>query len=297
MNRGGQHALKSRDVSARSCSGTIRKSEAIMVQRRLRFFQGGADLEMLTIRKLIVAHAGEASVEDKGLRWGARASEYLPEIEASIGRGETAVLVELKDDLPANIDRSGMVFVDHHGERAGAARPSALRQVFELLGLPERRWTRELSLVEANDIGHIRGLREMGASEAEIVAVRTADRRAQGILEDVDLASRAALHRMQKLPGLDLIRTKLPTSSAITDFLEPEFGGPGYENLLVVMPAKLAFYGDGRVIADLAGTPGCWFGGALPDRGYWGMECRGKVKDAIVRTIKDLAAAGVRARS
>lgn len=140
------------------------------------FFLGGYDLEMVTIRDLL-KHLGQPFC-DKRLHWGARASQYRAEIEETLVRGETPVLVELQPDMDLPPER--VVLVDHHGERAGADRPSSLRQVFKLLRLPAARWTRELALVEANDIGHVRGMLALGASLEELVRIRRADRAAQG---------------------------------------------------------------------------------------------------------------------
>lgn len=85
-------------------------------KRSLFFFLGGYDLEMVTIRELLVEHA-PGLYYDRKLSWGARASNYRTEIEAVLGREDVPVLVELAMDLPLDPDR--MVVVDHHGERAG----------------------------------------------------------------------------------------------------------------------------------------------------------------------------------
>ena len=66
--------------------------------KSLVFFLGGHDLEMLTIRELL-EKAAPGRFHDKRLAWGARATEYKEEIGACLHRGETPVLVELKDDL------------------------------------------------------------------------------------------------------------------------------------------------------------------------------------------------------
>lgn len=238
---------------------------------KLAFFLGGHDLEMIEVRKLIEAADPMLAIHDKGLHWGARASSYLPGIESALASGNTPVLVELEHDLPDTLPRARLMFVDHHGEAAGHNKPGALRQVFELLS-KERTiaWTRWHELVQVNDIGHIAGLRAMGASPDEIRLVRDADRLAQGITADIERQSRAAIEGMKAEGALSVIRTDLTTASAITDFLEPEYGGRPVPNLLVLMPGKAAFYGDGGAILAMRDWPGCWYGGALPERGYWG---------------------------
>lgn len=260
-------------------------------------FLGGADLEMVTIGSLALACLDATQVRDKHLTWGARASAYASEIAATIENGRTPVLIELTNDLGPEIDRTRLIEIDHHNEAAGADAPSSLRQLFNLLGaLGGDRpliWTRHFTLVEANDIGHIQGLRAVGATDAEIADIRAADRRAQGITLDVERRSLDAIASRQVTDNLTIIKTDITTASAITDFLDPALGGPGFDNLLVEMPGKLAFYGAGRVIDALRDVPGCWYGGALPDRGFWGCAMvdpvASKTKTRIIELARETA--------
>ncbi|MGH6816350.1 MAG: hypothetical protein ACREC6_11665 [Hyphomicrobiaceae bacterium] len=255
----------------------------------IRMFLGGADLEMAAIRRLAVEVLGAPKVEDKRLAWGAKASAYEAEIRAALERGETAVLVELAYDLPPDLPRGRLVEIDHHGARAGKDAASSLRQTFDLLGLPPQRWTRELELIEANDIGHIRGLRQAGATATEIVAIRNEDRSAQGMTPDVEALSRDAVRRAVRQSRLTIVQTSAPTASAIGDFIQPEFGGPGADNLLVLMPATVSFFGMGRVVSALADVEGSWHGGALPETGFWGVAIPpGRARDALAARIETL---------
>ena len=234
-----------------------------------RYFLGGADLEMEAIRELVAAHAA-LPAHDKGLRWGARLSAYRDELAASLAAGETPVLVELADDLAADaFDRGRCVVVDHHGPRAGRDAPSALEQVFARLRLPPVCWTRRLALVAANDKGHIAGLAAAGAGGGDIEAVRTADRRAQGLTAADDARARAAVARRRRYGRLTVVENA--PASAAADFLHPAFGGPGFDRLLVVEPATVTVDAEGAVVEALAAeVPGSWCGGFLPERGYWG---------------------------
>ena len=76
---------------------------------RWTFFLGGRDLEMVTIRDLLADRsrtAGDVRVIDRELSWSdARASAFADEIRETIHDGSPAVLVELKDDLPADFPR------------------------------------------------------------------------------------------------------------------------------------------------------------------------------------------------
>jgi len=251
-----------------------------------RFFFGGHDLEMTEIQALLSEIELGDRIVDFGLPWGARASAYQAEITAALLRGETPVLIELEDDLPAGFDRDDIISIDHHGVRAGAERPSALRQVYDLVGVNRRlAWTRRRALVDANDIGHVRALRAMGATPDEVRAIRDADRMAQGVSDATERESRRAIAAAEHRGALVIVRSSAPTSSAIVDFLLPEYGGPGADEVLVVMPDKVAFFGRGSVIEDLKSVPGCWYGGALPNFGYWGAMLEGSSAEEVVERV------------
>jgi hypothetical protein len=175
----------------------------------LRFFLGGRDLEMVEIRRLLDRHAPDR-FEDLGLSWGARASAYLPGIEAALARGETPVLVELIDDLPATMDRARLRVVDHHGNAAW--RPTAIEQVFALLGLPSENWTRHMMLVAVNDRAHVDGLIAIGASAEEVAAIRAADRAVQGVTAADEAEAARAIATRQVVGRLTEIRTTSNTS-------------------------------------------------------------------------------------
>jgi hypothetical protein len=238
---------------------------------RFHFFLGGHDLEMLTIRDLVISVVGPDAVDDAALGWGAKASAYLEQIVKSLEAGQLPVLVELGDDLPAHFVRERLIFVDHHGALAGLDRPSSLRQVFDLLALPDGQWTRWFDLVVANDVGHIRQLRAIGASAREIRAIRDADRAAQGITAEDEDAAKKALAAAERRGALLIVRLDRARSSPVGDFLEPEYSGPGVDNLLVLTPASANFFGAGTIVKILQQEAGSWSGGALPERGFWGM--------------------------
>ncbi len=234
------------------------------------FFLGGRDLEMATIREFLAEHA-PGRFHDRELSWGAKTSDYREEIEACLFAGETPVLVELKDDL--GLDPMRVVVVDHHGERAGADRPTSLHQVFDLLGLPPAKWTRWFDLVSANDRGYIPEMLEIGASREEIVKVRSADRAAQGITPEEETEAERAMQSAETLAGGMLTVVRLPhtRTATVADPLGPALGGPGYKNLLVISPGQVNFFGRGDLVLALERSfPGGWYGGALPESGFWG---------------------------
>ena len=234
--------------------------------RPLRFFLGGRDLEMATIAALARGVAGPDAVVDKGLGWGARASAYADEIAAAAGAGATPVLVELEADIPLP---ENAILVDHHGARA--AGPTALEQVFALLALPARRWTRRLALIAANDRGHVRAMRALGASHAESAAVRRADRRAQGVSRAEEEAGLTALAKARWEPAAHALLVSLPhrRAATATDPLAIHLRDP--PDLVVVMPGEIAFFGSApRAAALHAALPGGWIGGDPPHSAFWG---------------------------
>jgi hypothetical protein len=223
---------------------------------------------MSVVADLVRTECGASALVDKALCWGARASDYRVEIARAVADGLRPVLVELVPDLALP---EGAIWIDHHGERAGG--PSSLRQVFDLLRLPEARWSRRFALVAANDTGHVASMRAIGASDEEIVTIRAADRRAQGITPAEEEAGLAALAVARRAQGDGVLVVRLPhgRSATVTDPLA--LRGGGAEEVLVLMPKSIGYFGAGAAIMALdAAFPGGWRGGELPARGFWGLE-------------------------
>lgn len=254
---------------------------------RLVFFLGGRDLEMLTVRELLEEPG--LRFHDKSLAWGAKASDYREEIDNALSAGLTPVLVELGVDIPLPADR--VTVIDHHGRRAGSDLPTSLHQVFDLLQLPGERWSRRFELVAANDRGYIPEMLERGATPQEIEEIRAADRRVQGVTEEEEAVATAAIaQRREYAQGmLTVVVLSHNRASIVADLLLAELGGPGYENLLVISPEEVNFFGDGDSVRMLDKLfPGGWLGGALPERGFWGR--RGACKDVERLLVKHLEA-------
>ncbi len=236
----------------------------------LIFFLGGRDLEMVEIRALLEREA-PGRFHDCGLAWGAIASAYREQIEAALKMGATPVLVELTNDIGLSPSRA--LIVDHHGLMAGAGTPTSLEQVFRLLGLDQSRWTRWMGLVSANDRAYIPGLQGAGASRDEIAQIRALDRAAQGVTAEDEAEAALAVAAAKGLFGnhLTVVRMSRARLAAVEDRLHPALGGPGVENLLLLSDAEVNFSGQGFAVLALNDRfPGGWYGGALPDRGFWG---------------------------
>lgn len=254
----------------------------------LTFFLGGRDLEMAEIAALVRATVGAHAVVDKGLPWhGAVASAYANEIATALACGRQPVLVELGLDLDAGvIDRC--LVVDHHGSRAGADQPTSLEQVFALLHLPPSRWTRRHALVAANDRGWIPGLRAMGATAAEIAAIRAEDRAAQGITAADEEAGARALIGRERVADGSLVVVRLPhaRTAVVMDRLAQEAGDDQVPDTLIQSPGEVNFSGcGGRVRALDAAFPGGWCGGALPHFGFWGKAAPLPPVDALIAVL------------
>ncbi|MGH8470520.1 MAG: hypothetical protein ACREVY_16600 [Gammaproteobacteria bacterium] len=254
----------------------------------LVYFLGGADLEMATIRALL-DETVPGYVHDKGLLWGAKASAYREEIMSTLAQGFTPVLVELEDDL--GLGSPCLIIVDHHGPGAGRDKPTSLHQIFDLLDLPPARWTRWHDLVAANDCGYIHQMIKMGATREEIIRIRAADRTAQGITPEDELAGQKAVSQAETVADGRLTIVRLPhnRTAVVTDRFDPDLGGPGFQNLLVHSVGEVNFYGDGKIIEALATRfPSGWYGGALPERGFWGKIGTGhEVESFLIQYLSD----------
>jgi len=254
----------------------------------LYFFLGGRDLEMATIAALLTTQAAGHFL-DKGLPWGAKASAYWDEIVIAQTRGDTPVLVELENDLGLTVP--DVIFVDHHGSCAGANKPTSLEQVFHLLGLPPAAWTPWYDLVAANDRGHIRALRSLGAADADVRSVRREEWRVQGITDSEVAAAQEALSRREEERSLIIVTIPHERSTLIADLIDPAFGGTGMKNLFVVSPNQVNFQGEGRVVVALSKAfPGGWLGGELPAYGFWGHDRSGLNSSTIKQFILGIVA-------
>lgn len=257
-----------------------------MDRPRFCFFLGGRDLEMTEIERL--ARAAGAIVISNDLAWGARLSDYAAKMEEAHQSGLTCVGVELRDDMHPDWPlRGGLILLDHHGE--DATRPSSLRQAFVLLDYPSVAWDRRLTLVEANDVGHVGALRAAGATTEEILLIRAEDRAAQGVTSDDEQAGLQALERAEIRHGWVIVCLPHSRCATVTDPLALD---PAYRdwprNCLVCSPGEVNAFADGASIRELdEAFPGGWSGGELPLRGYWGLMFGGAATccDDVIRRL------------
>jgi hypothetical protein len=113
------------------------------------------------------------------------------------------------------------------------------------------------------------------ATREELNLIRAADRAAQGVRPEDETAAREAIARRQTIAGgaLTILRLACQRTSPAADLMEPVLGGPGYRNLLVLSPGEANFFGEGALVLGLNERfPGGWYGGDLPERGFWGRQ-------------------------
>lgn len=197
------------------------------------FLLGGNDLEMTTIKNLLV-NAGE-QFETHDLRWdNAKLSSYEKTLGEYGNSPDYQIYgVELNEDIP---HPDNYVRIDHHNDFAN--KPSSLEQVATLLGLA---MDRHMQLVAANDSRYIPGMIKLGASREEIDDIRRADRAAQGVSEGDD--ERLAEESLKSCKGdasnLYVVKSLTSKFSTICDRMYP------YRRLLIYNDDIAEFYGEG----------------------------------------------------
>ena len=196
------------------------------------FLLGGSDLEMTTIKNLLV-NAGE-QFETHDLRWdNAKLSSYEKTLEEYGNSHDYQIYgIELNEDIP---HPDNYVRIDHHNDFAN--KPSSLEQVATLLGLE---MDRHMQLVAANDSRYIPGMIKLGASREEIDDIRRADRAAQGVSEgDESLAEESLKSCKGNIYDLYVVKSLTSKFSTICDRMYP------YRRLLIYNDDVAEFYGEG----------------------------------------------------
>ena len=195
------------------------------------FFLGGSDLEMTTVRHLLIEKG--IPFEDKNLNWdNAFLSKYSDVFDKY--KGYSIYGVELKNDL--NDTPSGYYLIDHHNELSNY--PSTLEQVSEILG---HKLTEREKLIAANDKGYIPAMEKLGATKEQITEIRRLDRIEQGVTKVEEEEAIKSLSTKETYGNLIIIHTSSKRFSPITDALYP------YKALLIVSTKNKSFcyYGLG----------------------------------------------------
>ena len=243
------------------------------MSEQLFFLLGGADLEMQTIRDVLVRQS--IPFADHHLRWdNALLSSYRKELQ-EVKDGQTVYGLELREDiLPPICYRA----IDHHNGLSSL--PCALEQVMEILQLPMNRYEQ---LVSANDKAYIPGMLALGATSEEIATVRLADRKAQGVTdEEEQLAEKAIVNNQEFVNGLIIIRALCSRFSPICDRLFP------YQKLLIYTESEWMYYGEGATLvresfSDEFEVGDLFYGGG--EHGYVGIKQNVYNKDEILEMV------------
>jgi hypothetical protein len=194
------------------------------------FLLGGHDLEMLTIKQMLIENEfpDEKSIADNNLQWGAKLSEY----QNLFNDVQTFVGIELIPDIDPPPHYIG---IDHHNENS--QKSSSLEQIAELLGIE---LTREQQLIAANDKGFIPAMEAFGATPEEIADIRSRDREAQGVTEeDERLGEKSIKENLTIENGITVVKSLTSKFSTITDRLYP------CDQVLIYTNNELTYYGKG----------------------------------------------------
>ena len=246
------------------------------MSEQLFFLLGGADLEMQTIRDVLVCQG--IPFADHHLRWdNALLSSYQEELQERKG-GQTIYGIELREDiLPPSCYRA----VDHHNGLSSF--PCALEQVLEILQLPMNRYEQ---LVSANDKAYIPGMLALGATSEEIATIRLADRKAQGVTEEEEhLAEKAIADNKEIVNGLIIVYALCSRFSPICDRLFP------YHKLLVYTDSEWMYYGDDstkvcELFSDDLLEGNLFYGGG--EQGYVGIKQNVYDKNEILEMVDQI---------
>lgn len=224
------------------------------------FLLGGHDLEMVEIRKLLEGeglHSGRDFL-DFGLNWGAKLSSY----QGHFHQERWNVGIELIEDI-CRPER--YIQIDHHNEIQ--SRPSAIKQVADLLDIQLSRWQQ---LVAANDAGYIPEMLQIGATQQEILEIRKQDRACQGVTEEEEaLAVKSINQLLREENGVAIIQALCTKFSPITDLLYGK-----YEKLIIYRSNELTYYGKNKtelenIFAELMQQGIAYSGGGA--NGFWGI--------------------------
>ncbi len=239
--------------------------------RKYVFFLGGHDAEMVEIRNILKERGAE--FYDKKLSWGAKLSDYKAAID-NLPKNKIPVFIELIIDCPYPDD---IFIIDHHDENAGKDKKTSIEQIAELLCIE---LTKEQQLISANDIGHIRAMKNMCATDEEIERIRRMDREAQGVTpEDERLAEESINNQLEEVGiNIAIINSRTNKTSAVFDRIYDK-----YRHIFIFTPdGEMNYSGEGEMVFLLTKkynemkkhnpTIQFWSGGNLPDNGYFGSN-------------------------
>lgn len=237
------------------------------------FFLGGYDLEMLEIKKLLLAE--KFKVLDTKLSWE---NAWLSKYARFFNKTKRFVGIELREDIKPPLHYQ---LIDHHNENSDI--PSAIEQVADLIGV---KLTREQQLIAANDKGYIPAMKALGATDDEISDIRRRDRAAQGVTEEDEKLGEKSIEE-NIIIDHDLIQVKslTPHFSTITDRLYP------FKELLIKYNNEIVYHGNkstklANEFLNLIIDKKAFTGGG--ENGYFGIDPNKVSEFESVRIYKEI---------
>lgn len=172
--------------------------------------------------------------------------------------------------------------IDHHNENAD--RPASIEQVAEIVGVP---LNLEEKFIAANDSGYIPAMEQLGRSylmttedtQEMIGHIRLMDRQCQGITLEQENSAQRVVNALDISGRKDLIVIEDFEHSKCATLTDRLYGK--YDNLLICsQDGEINFYGDSRIVQNLADEFGGWHG-----QGFWGAT--GVDANAIIVTVME----------
>lgn len=250
----------------------VKTSVTKMVNKKI-FLLGGMDLEMCVIRDMLKEH--NIAYHDRNLKWNNAAISRYSDILDKYKNQDNIIIygIELTEDMSVP---DNYVCIDHHNDFSH--KPSSLEQTATILGIEMSYFYK---LVSANDKDYIPGMQKIGATEQDIIRIRTMDRKCQGVTEEDEKAAEKSINEntIQK-NNITIVHSYTSCFSAICDRLYP------CNNLLIYTDKEASYYGSkvSKLIEKYARAVKenkMYYGG---DNGYFGVS-RGAYNETELNEI------------
>lgn len=294
-------------------------------QKRTMFLLGGHDLEMISIKKLLLDFGFEDISETADLSCDLCFADFtLTWSDASIASYKkflnySGIIYGIELFANENIKLPEQYHrIDHHNDFSD--KPSAIEQVLAIISdipvqcqnsmLQGKTWLPKnsliaieaeklklepiqfIKLVAANDTGHIAGMRNIEFSTDDMIkSIRFLDRQAQGITEEQWQQGEKAINEsLKRNKDVCIVKALHNHFSVVTDRLDEK-------KLIVYDDKQLMYYGTHarklpEIFAENIAAKNAFYGGS-DENGFFGFT-NGTIKpekmDAIINKIVDFVA-------